>query len=182
MAAQLAGALRPPAQLAGALRPPRIELFFKTPAELKERLRALTAAGYGSFNLVNKDKKDPMLAWVDALQRNASEWPRVALLMPGHSLRCTRPRRRLHQITFDRKRAPPGTRTRLEYLSSRAGFGVGRTGEAYLSHVLARYRSVDVHGMGLYSDGGDGAVGAGSGAAGACGVEGFFGVRFLAAA
>ena len=53
------------AQLAGALRPPRIELFFKTPAELKERLRALTAAGYGSFNLVNKDKKDPMLAWVD---------------------------------------------------------------------------------------------------------------------
>ena len=65
MAAQLAGALRPPAQLAGALRPPRIELFFKTPAELKERLRDLTAAGYRSFNLVNKDKKDPMLAWVD---------------------------------------------------------------------------------------------------------------------
>ena len=53
------------AQLAGALRPPRIELFFKTPAELKERLRDLTAAGYRSFNLVNKDKKDPMLAWVD---------------------------------------------------------------------------------------------------------------------
>ena len=53
------------AQLAGALRPPRIELFFKTPSELKERLRDLTAAGYRSFNLVNKDKKDPMLAWVD---------------------------------------------------------------------------------------------------------------------
>ena len=65
MAAQLAGALRPPTQLAGALRPPRIELFFKTPAELKARLRDLTAAGYRSFNLVNKDKKDPMLAWVD---------------------------------------------------------------------------------------------------------------------
>ena len=62
MAAQLAGALRPPAQLAGALRPPRIELFFKTPAELKERLRDLTGAGYRAFNLVNKDKKDPMLA------------------------------------------------------------------------------------------------------------------------
>ena len=38
----------------------RAELFFKTPAELKERLRERpppTAAGYGSFNLVNKDKK-----------------------------------------------------------------------------------------------------------------------------
>ena len=65
------------AQLAGALRPPRIELFFKTPAELKERLRDLTAAGYRSFNLVNKDKKDPMLAWVDVC---------CEALGPGHDV------------------------------------------------------------------------------------------------
>ena len=77
MAAQLAGALRPPAQLAGALRPPRIELFFKTPAELKERLRDLTAAGYRSFNLVNKDKKDPMLAWVDVFHNNGPDARRI---------------------------------------------------------------------------------------------------------
>ena len=44
---------------------PRIELFFKTPSELRTRLRELTAAGFDSFNLVNKDKKDPMLSWVD---------------------------------------------------------------------------------------------------------------------
>ena len=47
-----------------ALRP-RVELFFKTDAELRDRLRMLTGAGYRAFNLVNKDKRDPMERWVD---------------------------------------------------------------------------------------------------------------------
>ena len=88
----------------GALRPPRIELFFKTPAELKERLRALTAAGYGSFNLVNKDKKDPMLAWVDVCCEE---------LGPGHDV-CA------HFSSKYNARGGPALAERLEALAARS--------------------------------------------------------------
>ena len=46
----------------------RIELFFKGPAELKERVRFLRSNGITSFNLVNKDKKDTMEKWVNSIR------------------------------------------------------------------------------------------------------------------
>lgn len=43
----------------------RVELFFKNPSELKDRIRFLRSSGIDSFNLVNKNKKDDMVAWID---------------------------------------------------------------------------------------------------------------------
>jgi hypothetical protein len=45
---------------------PRIELFFKTNAELKERVRFLASRGYKSYSLVNKNKDDKTLEWCKA--------------------------------------------------------------------------------------------------------------------
>jgi len=44
---------------------PRIELFFKTNTELRERVRLLAAAGFTDFSLVNKREGDPLLEWID---------------------------------------------------------------------------------------------------------------------
>lgn len=46
----------------------RVELFFKGPSELKDRVRFLRSRGVTSFNLVNKDKKDDVEDWVDSIR------------------------------------------------------------------------------------------------------------------
>eukprot|EP00535_Pseudo-nitzschia_heimii_P003251 CAMPEP_0197178806 /NCGR_PEP_ID=MMETSP1423-20130617/3973_1 /TAXON_ID=476441 /ORGANISM="Pseudo-nitzschia heimii, Strain UNC1101" /LENGTH=352 /DNA_ID=CAMNT_0042628619 /DNA_START=129 /DNA_END=1187 /DNA_ORIENTATION=+ len=46
----------------------RVELFFKNPSELKERVRFLRSEGVSSFNLVNKDKKDDVDGWVRSIR------------------------------------------------------------------------------------------------------------------
>jgi len=46
----------------------RIELFFKSPSELKDRVRFLRSNGIAAFNLVNKDKKDDMETWIDSIR------------------------------------------------------------------------------------------------------------------
>ena len=45
----------------------RIELFFKHPTELKERIRFLHAHGFTAFNLVNKHQKDTIEDWVQCI-------------------------------------------------------------------------------------------------------------------
>ena len=44
---------------------PRIELFFKTEHELRDRVRLLSGEGYSAFSLVNKNAGDEMLTWLD---------------------------------------------------------------------------------------------------------------------
>jgi hypothetical protein len=44
---------------------PRIELFFKTEHELRDRVRLLSGEGYDAFSLVNKNAGDEMLTWLD---------------------------------------------------------------------------------------------------------------------
>ena len=46
----------------------RIELFFKSPSELQDRVRFLRSNGIASFNLVNKDKKDDVDGWIDSIR------------------------------------------------------------------------------------------------------------------
>mmetsp|Transcript_28065 Transcript_28065/g.60161 ORF Transcript_28065/g.60161 Transcript_28065/m.60161 type:complete len:435 (+) Transcript_28065:37-1341(+) len=46
----------------------RVELFFKSPSELRDRVRFLRSSGISSFNLVNKDKKDDVEAWIDSIR------------------------------------------------------------------------------------------------------------------
>ena len=46
----------------------RVELFFKSPSELEDRVRFLQSNGVSSFNLVNKDKKDDVTGWVDTIR------------------------------------------------------------------------------------------------------------------
>uniref|UniRef100_A0A7S4MND8 Photolyase/cryptochrome alpha/beta domain-containing protein n=1 Tax=Odontella aurita TaxID=265563 RepID=A0A7S4MND8_9STRA len=51
--------------------PARVELFFKTNAELEERVRFLSQQGIRSFNLVNKNKSDRLLEWTKIVQKEA---------------------------------------------------------------------------------------------------------------
>ena len=53
------------AMSAMAIRQPRIELFFKTEVELRERVRMLSAQGFSRFSLVNKNNDDPVVQWLD---------------------------------------------------------------------------------------------------------------------
>lgn len=46
----------------------RVELFFKGPVELQDRVRFLRSCGVTSFNLVNKDKRDDVQGWVDSIR------------------------------------------------------------------------------------------------------------------
>ena len=46
----------------------RIELFFKSETELKERILFLRSSGMSSFNLVNKNKKDTSDVWIDLIR------------------------------------------------------------------------------------------------------------------
>ena len=52
---------------------PRIELFFKSDAELRERVRFLSAEGFAAFSLVNKNNDDRMLEWLDACLAEAPD-------------------------------------------------------------------------------------------------------------
>jgi hypothetical protein len=52
---------------------PRIELFFKTDTELRERVRMLSSHGYQSFSLVNKNADDKMLMWVGIVLQEAPQ-------------------------------------------------------------------------------------------------------------
>jgi len=52
---------------------PRIELFFKSDAELRERVRLLSAEGFAAFSLVNKHNDDRMLEWLDACLAEAPD-------------------------------------------------------------------------------------------------------------
>ena len=54
--------------------PPRVELFFKSDAELRERVAFLASRGYTSYNIVNKDKGDDVARWTaSALDAGASD-------------------------------------------------------------------------------------------------------------
>jgi hypothetical protein len=46
----------------------RVELFFKNPVELRERVTFLQSYGISKFNLVNKNKADPMEEWFDGIR------------------------------------------------------------------------------------------------------------------
>ncbi len=46
----------------------RIELFFKNPTDLRQRVKFLSKHGVKAFNLVNKSNKDTMLEWVDIIR------------------------------------------------------------------------------------------------------------------
>ena len=46
----------------------RVELFFKNAADLRERVKFLQSYGISKFNLVNKNKADPMEEWVDGIR------------------------------------------------------------------------------------------------------------------
>ena len=52
---------------------PRIELFFKSDTELRERVRLLSAEGFAAFSLVNKNNDDRMLEWLDACLAEAPD-------------------------------------------------------------------------------------------------------------
>lgn len=48
----------------------RVELFFKNPSELQDRVRFLRlVGGVSSFNLVNKHKDDSIHVWVDSIRQ-----------------------------------------------------------------------------------------------------------------
>lgn len=51
----------------------RVELFFKNPEELESRVDFLRSHGISSCNLVNKDKRDDMPGWVDAIKTTYPE-------------------------------------------------------------------------------------------------------------
>ncbi|MGK3752829.1 MAG: hypothetical protein ACI8RD_005135 [Bacillariaceae sp.] len=46
----------------------RVELFFKNPSDLKDRIRFLESEEISSFNIVNKDKKDTMDVWINSIR------------------------------------------------------------------------------------------------------------------
>ena len=51
----------------------RVELFFKTKSELKDRVKFLCENGVTAFNLVNKDKKDAMEDWCAVIAEQAPD-------------------------------------------------------------------------------------------------------------
>jgi deoxyribodipyrimidine photolyase len=46
----------------------RVELFFKSPQDLRERIKFLHSHGIQAFNLVNKNRADTMVEWVDCIR------------------------------------------------------------------------------------------------------------------
>ena len=46
----------------------RIELFFSSLPQLRERIRLLQSHGYAKFNLVNKNAQDTLAKWTEAIQ------------------------------------------------------------------------------------------------------------------
>lgn len=51
----------------------RIELFFKTHAELQDRVQWLASKGFSSFSVVNKDKSDKLHDWLEVIKRESSD-------------------------------------------------------------------------------------------------------------
>ena len=51
----------------------RVELFFQSPKDLKDRVRFLQSWGVTAFNLVNKHRSDPVLDWVDTIQNECPD-------------------------------------------------------------------------------------------------------------
>jgi deoxyribodipyrimidine photo-lyase len=52
----------------------RVELFFKNPADLRERVRFLKSQyGIGAFNLVNKNQQDALQEWVTCIREELPE-------------------------------------------------------------------------------------------------------------
>lgn len=47
----------------------RIELFFKTATELKDRIRFLSARGITAYNVVNKNKNDTLMDWYRIIRK-----------------------------------------------------------------------------------------------------------------
>ena len=59
------------------MKPPkiRVELFFKTPQQLQERVRFLASQGVNAYNLVNKNESDNLCEWykmIKGIQRDAN--------------------------------------------------------------------------------------------------------------
>jgi deoxyribodipyrimidine photolyase len=50
----------------------RIELFFKTATELKDRIRFLSGRGITAYNVVNKNDKDTLMDWYSIIQKEQS--------------------------------------------------------------------------------------------------------------
>lgn len=64
----------------------RVELFFKSPQDLRERIKFLQSHGVQAFNLVNKNKADTMIEWVDCIRE---EFP-DADICAHYSLKCNK--------------------------------------------------------------------------------------------
>lgn len=69
----------------------RVELFFKSDSELRSRVRMLSSIGVSAFSIVNKDKSDKLLGWLDAVAEEA----------PGASV-CVH-----YSLKYNRERFPP---------------------------------------------------------------------------
>lgn len=50
-------------------KPPRVELFFSSNEDLRNRVQFLHDKGVTAFNLVNKHRSDPLLEWVDIVKQ-----------------------------------------------------------------------------------------------------------------
>lgn len=98
---------------------PKIELFFKTESELRERVRFLASRGYTSYSLVNKNKEDKTINWCKA----AIEEVQGATVTVHYSLKYNKPGGRQ---TPDEAQAASYTRftKHLEKMDSMA-FGSG---------------------------------------------------------
>jgi deoxyribodipyrimidine photolyase len=51
-----------------SMQKPRIELFFQSPDDLRQRVQFLQQRGYKSFNIVNKNNKDTLLQWINIIR------------------------------------------------------------------------------------------------------------------
>jgi len=75
----------------------RIELFFKSIDELRERARFLSSRGVNSFNLVNKNNRDELRLWMDVLQEE----------VPGCDVCCH------YSLKYNKSRKKDGARLKL---------------------------------------------------------------------
>ena len=51
----------------------RIELFFQSPDDLRDRIQFLSSKGYKAFNIVNKNNRDTLIDWVDIVREASDE-------------------------------------------------------------------------------------------------------------
>ena len=55
-------------QKSSSMSKPRVELFFKSVEQLKERVHFLNNKGYNAYNLVNKNNDDPLNEWINIIR------------------------------------------------------------------------------------------------------------------